>query len=74
MLNMGCILVYLKYYALNLMPLMIYPKVLKRVDIYRYILNMRTLPAWHREQRVSRSAQHTSKKMEVAEIFFVSVW
>ena len=44
MLNIGCILVYLRYYILNLMPLavcpkvlMVYPKVLKRVDVYRYI-------------------------------------
>ena len=33
MLNIGCILVYLKYYTLNLMPLMVYPKLLKRVFI-----------------------------------------
>ena len=37
MLNMGCILVYLKYYTLNLMPLMVYPRVKKRVDMYCYI-------------------------------------
>ena len=37
MLNIGCIFLYLKYYTLNLMPLMVYPKVLSRVDIHRYI-------------------------------------
>ena len=34
MLKFGCILVYLKYYTLNLMPLMVYPKVLFGVDIH----------------------------------------
>ena len=37
MLKIGCILVFLKYWTLNLIPLMVYPKVIKRVDIYRYI-------------------------------------
>ena len=37
MLKFGCILVYLKYWILNLMPLKVYPKVLFRVDIHLYI-------------------------------------
>ena len=37
MLKCGCILVYRKYWTLNLMPLMVYPKVLFGVDIHRYI-------------------------------------
>ena len=38
MLEIGCISVYLKYYTLShLVPLMVYPKVLFGVDIYRYI-------------------------------------
>ena len=28
MLKFGCILVYLKYWTLNFMPLMVYPKIL----------------------------------------------
>ena len=35
--KIGCILVYLEYYTLNLMPLMVYPEVLFGVDIRRYI-------------------------------------
>ena len=37
MLEFECILVYLKYWTLILMPLMVYPKVLCGVDIHRYI-------------------------------------
>ena len=33
----GGILVYLKYYTLNLMPLMVHPKVRRGVDIHPYI-------------------------------------
>ena len=36
-LYFGCILVYLKYWTLNLVPLMVYPKVLSGVDIHHYI-------------------------------------
>ena len=37
MLKTGCILVYSKYWTLNRMPLMVYPKVLSGVDVHRYI-------------------------------------
>ena len=37
MLSFGCNVVYLKYYFLNLMSPMVYPKVLFGVDIHRYI-------------------------------------
>ena len=41
-LKIGCVLVYpkfytLKFYTLNLMPLMVYPKVLFGVDFHRYV-------------------------------------
>ena len=37
MLKFGCILVYLEYGTLNLMLLMVYPKVLFWVDIHHYV-------------------------------------
>ena len=37
MLKFGWILVYFKYWTLNLVPLMVYPKVLVGVDIHLYI-------------------------------------
>ena len=37
MLKFGCILVYLQYHTLNLMPLVVYPKVLFGVNIHCYI-------------------------------------
>ena len=36
MLQFGCNLVYLKYWTLNLMPLMVYLKILVRIDIHRH--------------------------------------
>ena len=37
MLKFECILVYHKYWTLNLLPLMVYPKVLLGVDIQLHI-------------------------------------
>ena len=56
MLKFGWILVYLKYWTLNLMPLKVYPKILFGVNIHRYIQSLAfgapTLPGISWQQAV----------------------
>ena len=70
MLNIGCILVCFKYYTLNLMPLMVYPKVLVRVDIHRNIQCLTSgaasLPAWQPSRGVTQQdSVHSNVAAEI---------